>query len=69
MLPPFENMRDSPAEGHYPLQLSLYQIPIQGIGCKVLDRILIYLNESKDTYGKYKMDNHSEKLIKTLKKC
>jgi len=69
MLPPFEDMRDSPAEGHYQLQISLYQVPLESIGCKVLDRILIYLNESKESYGKYKMDDHTKKLINTLKKC
>ena len=66
MLPPFENMRDSPAEGHYPLQLSLYQIPLENIGCKVLDRVLIYLNESRTNYGKYKMKNHTNKLKQIL---
>jgi len=68
MLHPFEDMRDSPAEGMYPLQLSLYQIPLERIGCKVLDRVLIYLNESEDCYGKYKMDNHTERLKNILKK-
>jgi len=67
MLSPFEDMRNSPAEGQYPLQLSLYQIPLENIGCKVLDRILIYLNESKDNYGKYKMENHTEKIRTILK--
>ena len=66
MLSPFEDMRDSPGEGHYPLQLSLYQIPLENIGCKVIDRVLIYLNESKENYGKYKLNDHTKKLKTVL---
>jgi hypothetical protein len=59
-------MLDSPGAGHYPLQLSLYVIPLENIGCKVLDRMLIYLNESKENYGKYKMGDYTERLKTAL---
>ena len=68
MLFPFDYLLDSPGDGHYPIQLSLYQIPLEKIGCKVIDRVIIYLNESKDNYGKYKTENYTNELKNALKK-
>lgn len=62
MLLPFENLLDSPYN-HYQLQLSLYQIPLENIGCKVIDRRLIYLND-QSSYGMYRLDDVSKKLRK-----
>jgi hypothetical protein len=66
MLQPFEYLQDSPI-CHYKLQLSLYEIPLTDIGCKVIDRVLIYLNEDKQYYGKYKLENYTEQIKNILK--
>jgi hypothetical protein len=65
LLSPFDHLQDSPFN-HYILQLSLYQIPLENIGCKIIDRIIVYLNESTDKYGKYKLDNYINHIKKVL---
>jgi len=64
MLSPFDNMLDMPYS-HYQLQLSLYQIPLENIGCRVIDRRLIYLNNPVK-YEMYRLDNHTEQLRNIL---
>ena len=42
MLPPFEFLLDTPYN-HYQVQQSLYQIPLEEIGLKIIDRWLVHL--------------------------
>ena len=50
MLPPFDKFINEP-QGEYTAQLSLYQIPLEDIGLKVIDRRLIWLKQD-GTYEK-----------------
>jgi hypothetical protein len=64
MLPPFEDLLNT-NYNHYAVQLSLYQIPLENIGCKIIDRRIIYLN-NPETYVMYRLDNHTQKLREIL---
>jgi hypothetical protein len=62
----FSNMLDSPF-GHYQVQLSFYQILIEQLGIKVSRRIIVYLQDDA-TYTMYDTDDHTESLLKDLRK-
>lgn len=47
---PFEDLFEEP-QGHYTLQLSCYQIPLEAIGLRVIGRRLIHLTDK----GEYKL--------------
>jgi hypothetical protein len=60
MLPPFDDMLDMPYS-HYILQLNLYQLALEQIGCKVVDRRLIYIN-GKTNYEMYRLPDITDKI-------
>ena len=64
MLPPFDDLIDE-ALSHYTLQLSMYQIPLEDIGLKVLARRLIWL-KSDGTYEQIALPDITKKIRKTL---
>lgn len=64
--PPFNDIYDEPMGG-YTIQQSLYQIPMEDIGLKVLGRRLIWLKDDA-TYEVIKLPDVTEKLRKDLKK-
>ena len=64
MLPPFDDLIDE-ALSHYTLQLSMYQIPLEDIGLKVLARRLIWL-KSDGTYEQIALPNITKKIRKAL---
>ena len=60
MKPPFDDLVDENLS-HYTAQLSLYQIPIEHLGLKVIGRRLIWLLDD-GSYEKIKLDNVTDKL-------
>lgn len=62
---PFDFLFDNPYN-HYQLQLSLYQIPLENIGIKVLERWVIWLT-SDGEYLKYKTEDYTAHLKQDLK--
>ena len=62
MLYPFNNLYDEPF-GAYTIQLNCYQIPLEDIGLKILDRKIIWLKDDC-TYDLIPVDN----CTKTLRK-
>ena len=64
MLPPFDNLIDE-ALSHYTLQLSMYQIPLEDIGLKVLARRLIWL-KSDGTYEQIALPDITKRIRETL---
>ena len=64
MYPPFEDLY-AESLGNYTLQLNLYQIPLEDIGLKVIDRKLIHLKDD-GSYEKVTIPNITEKLRKAL---
>lgn len=67
MMPPFEDMIDE-ALSHYTLQLSLYQIPLEDMGLKILSRRIIWL-KNDGTYDQYPVPDMTIKLRKALNLC
>lgn len=64
MSPPFDDLIDE-ALSHYTLQLSMYQIPLEDIGLKILARRLIWL-KSDGTYEQIALPDITKKIRKTL---
>lgn len=64
MLPPFENLLDNPFN-HYQVQLSLYQIPLEEIGIKILERWIIWLQPNGE-YTKFLANNYTDYLKQCL---
>jgi len=64
LLWPFQDMLDQNAS-YYTLQLSLYSIPLQNIGYKVIGRRLIWVRPD-GTYEKVKIDSVSDRLRDAL---
>ena len=64
LLEPFEDMLDMNVS-YYTLQLSLYAIPLQNLGMKVIGRRLIWVRPDGN-YEKIKLESVSERLRETL---
>lgn len=64
MLSPFNDLVDE-ALSHYTLQLSLYQIPLENLGFKILARRIIWL-KSDGTYEQIPVPNMTKRLRETL---
>lgn len=64
MLPPFDKLIDEPLS-HYYIQQSLYQIPLEDIGLKVISRKLIWA-KSDGTYEKKYCPDFTKQLRKIL---
>lgn len=62
---PFQDCFDE-ALSHYQIQFSLYQIPIENLGLKVIGRRLIWLLPD-GTYEKYKTEDMTGRLRENLK--
>ena len=60
MLYPFNNLYDEPF-GAYTIQLNCYQIPLEDIGLKILDRKIIWLKDD-GTYELIPVDNCTKTL-------
>ena len=65
MLPPFDDLFEE-SLSHYQLQLSLYSIPLQTLGLKVIGRRVIWLQDD-GSYEKIKMNDEVGKLRFALK--
>ena len=65
MLPPFENLLNCSING-YKLQLSLYQLALDPIGCKVIARRIIWLKDDS-TYEKISTESYSDVLETHIK--
>lgn len=63
MLPPFDSLIDE-ALSHYIIQQSLYQIPLEDIGFKTVNRVLIWLKPD-GTYEKINC-NDVTKILRTV---
>ncbi len=64
MYPPFDDLYVE-SLGNYSLQLSCYQIPLEDIGYKVIDRKLIWLKDD-GTYEKVHTPNLTDKLRRCI---
>lgn len=64
MLYPFDHLLDSPFN-NYQLQLSLYQIPLEDIGYKVVDRWIVWLKPD-GTFEKYETMDFTKDLRQLL---
>ena len=64
MLAPFDDMFEE-SLSHYQCQLSLYQLPLENLGLKVIGRRVIWLLPD-GSYEKIKMDNKVPKLKEAL---
>ena len=64
MLPPFHIMLDTPFN-HYQIQLSMYQIPLEDIGLRVLSRLVVWL-KSNGTYEILKTTDYTKELRLSL---
>lgn len=65
MLEPFDFLLDHPYN-HYQIQLSLYQIPLEEIGIKVIDRWVIWLKPDAK-YDKFETYDYTDYLKNNLK--
>jgi hypothetical protein len=64
MLQPFDDMLNTPIST-YNIQLSMYQIPLENIGCKIIDRRLIWLN-NQQKYEMYRLEDYTKILRNIL---
>lgn len=64
MLPPFDDLVDE-ALSHYKIQLSMYQIPLENIGLKILARRIIWLKPD-GTYEQIAVPDLTKKIRKVL---
>ena len=64
MLPPFDDLYDEPYS-HYAIQLSLYDLGLRQVGIKVVNRVIIWLQED-GTYDKIKTPDLTERLLPLL---
>lgn len=64
MLPPFDNYYDEPLS-EYIAQLSIYQIPLEDLGFKIIDRRLIWLKDD-ETYEMVRTPDISSLIKKNL---
>lgn len=64
LLPPFNKYVDQ-SKSIYTIQLSCYQLGIEQLGYKVIDRKLIWLKDD-GTYDKISLDDVTKTLRKTL---
>jgi hypothetical protein len=66
MLSPFEDLVDE-SQGHYTIQLSCYQIPLEAIGLKIIARRLIHLDD-KGNFTLVPLPDVTDKIRSVLKK-
>lgn len=64
MFYPFDDLLDTPFN-HYQLQLSCYQIPLEDINMKILDRRIVWL-KGDGTYEVYPTENYTKQLRLSL---
>lgn len=64
LMPPFDDLIDEP-QGHYTIQLSAYQIALENLGYRVIDRKLLWLKEDGN-YEKRTVPDVTQKLREIL---